>query len=349
MTADIETPLGLSSVASQQLVPALARRLAIVAAAFAIVGVVLLLFGINPLRVYLEIVNGSFGSLNGVAETLLYATPILLTALTAIFSFRCGMWNVGGEGQLYLGAIATTGIGFNTLNMPGPVLVPLMAAGAFAAGAFWGLIPGFLRVRFGANEVIVTIMMNFLALFLATYLIGGPWTSGLTPVSRPISPVAHLPILIVGTRLHANLVIALVAAAVTFLIFRSTVLGYEIRAIGQNPRAARVAGIRVERIVLLSFLVAGGIAGLAGFGQVAGIHHGLPDGLSPGFGYTGIAVAILAGLNPGWALIAAIFIASLNVGADAMQRAIGVPVALVWVIEGLILLCLVASGALRAR
>jgi ABC-type uncharacterized transport system permease subunit len=192
-------------------------------------------------------------------------------------------------------------------------------------------------------------MMNFLAVFLATYLISGPWASGVTPISQPISPAAYLPILIAGTRLHANLLVAVVAAVATSFIIQSTMVGYEIRAVGQNSRAARVAGIRVERVVLLSFLLAGGVAGLAGFGQVAGIHHGLPAGLSPGFGFTGIAVALLAGLNPGWAILAAIFLAGLNVGADAMQRATGLPVALVWVIEGFILLTLVASGALKRQ
>jgi len=349
VTTEVGSPPALPVSAWRRLAPTPAGRLAIIAAAFTTVGVGLALFGVNPLPVYAEMVKGAFGSMNGIAETLLYATPILLTALTAIFSFRCGMWNVGGEGQLYLGAIATTGLGFNGLNLPGPILLPVMVVGAFAAGAAWGLIPGFLRVRLGANEVIVTIMMNFLAVFLATYLISGPWASGVTPITQPISPAAHLPILIVGTRLHANLIIALVAAAATFFIFQNTILGYEIRAVGQNPRAARVAGIRVERVVLLSFLFAGGVAGLAGFGQVAGIHHGLPDGLSPGFGYTGIAVALLAGLNPAWAILSAIFLAALNVGADSMQRAIGVPVALIWVIEGFILLSLLASGAMRRQ
>jgi ABC-type uncharacterized transport system permease subunit len=319
----------------------------IIVAAFVVAGVFLLPFGINPLSVYKEIIAGSFGSLNGLSETLLFMTPILLTALATIISFRCGMWNVGGDGQLYLGAIATVGLGFNYFGLPSFLLLPFLAAGAFVAGGAWAAVPAFLRIYFNANEIIVTIMMNFLALILAAYLISGPWASGMEPVSAPIAPGGFLPILIPGTRLHANFLLALAAvASVAFLLDR-TVLGYRIRVVGQNARAARVAGIPVERVVFLSFALSGGVAGLAGFGEVAGIHHKLPDGLSPGYGFTGIAVALLANLNPVWSVISALFLAALNIGADAMQRRAGVPVSFVWVIEGFILLALLASGALK--
>jgi ABC-type uncharacterized transport system permease subunit len=331
----------------QFLEPYLRSRLGIIIMAFVVVGLVLLAFGADPLRIYAEMFKGAFGSLNGVAETLVYATPILLTGLAAIVCFRCGMWNVGAEGQLYLGAIAAVGLGFNRMGLPGPILLPVMALGAIAAGAAWAAVPGFLRTRFDANEVIVTIMMNFIAMILATYLIGGPWASGATPVTKPIAEVGYLPILLPGTRLHVNLLFALAVAAVLSLMLNRTALGYEIRAVGLNARAARVAGIRVDRVIIASFLISGGVAGIAGFNEVAGIHHNLPDHVSPGFGFTGIAVALLANLNPAWAVASALFIAALNVGADAMQRAMGVPVALVWVIEGFILLALLASGALR--
>ncbi len=224
-----------------------------------------------------------------------------------------------------------------------------MAIAAFLAGALWGMVPGFLKIRFGANEVIVTIMMNFLAVIFATYLISGPWASGVNPVTKPIVPQAYLPILITGTRLHGNLIVAVVAALFVYWLLNYSIFGYQVRAIGHNLRAARVAGIPVEKISLLSFVLAGGVAGLAGLGEVAGIHHNLPDQLSPGFGYTGIAVALLANLNPLGAIVSALFLAALNVGANAMQRAIGVPVALVWVIQGFILLSLLASGMAKRR
>jgi general nucleoside transport system permease protein len=327
--------------------PILRSRVGVVAASFVVVGVLMLAFGANPLRIYAEMSKGAFGSVNAVAETLIYTTPILLTGLAAIVCFRCGMWNIGAEGQLYLGAIAAVGLGFNKLGLPDPMVLPAMVIGAATAGALWAAVPAILKVRFGANEVIVTIMMNFIALILATWLISGPWASGSTPVTKPIVEAGHLPILIPETRLHVNLIGALAVAAILWVVLNRTVLGYEIRAIGFNPRAARVAGMPVERVIVVSFLISGAVAGLAGFNEVAGIHHNLPDHISPGFGFTGIAVALLANLDPAWAVISAIFIGALNVGADSMQRATGVPVALVWVIEGLILLTLLASGALR--
>jgi general nucleoside transport system permease protein len=321
--------------------------LGIIFAAFIVAGALLVPFGINPISVYSEIIVGSFGSLNGISETLLFMTPILLTALATIVSFRCGMWNVGGDGQLYLGAIATVGLGFNYWSLPSFVLLPVMAAGAFVAGGAWASVPAFLRIYFNANEIIVTIMMNFLALILAAFLISGPWASGVEPVSASIVPQAYLPIILPGTRLHANFLLALAAVGVVAFVLDRTVLGYRIRVVGQNPRAARVAGMPVERVIFLSFVFSGGIAGLAGFGEIAGIHHKLPDGLSPGYGFTGIAVALLASLNPLGSVVSALFLAALNIGADAMQRSAGVPVSFVWVIEGFILLSLLASGALR--
>jgi simple sugar transport system permease protein len=320
---------------------------AIVAGAFAFAGIVLLFFGLNPLTVYGVMLIGAFGSLNSLAETLLYATPILLTALTTILSFRCGVWNVGGDGQLYLGAIATVGIGFNAFNLPGFLLLPLLAACAFVAGGAWAALPAFLRIRFNANEIIVTIMMNFLALILAAYLITGPWASGVGPVSASIAPEGYLPILIPGTRLHANLLVAAAAVIAVAFLLQRTVLGYRIRVVGQNPRAARVAGIPVRGVIFTSFVLSGGVAGLAGFGEIAGIHHKLTDGLSPGYGFTGIAVALLANLSPLWSCVSSIFLAALSTGAEAMQRRVGVPVSFVWVIEGFILLSFLASGALR--
>ena len=158
---------------------------AIIAAAFVVAGVFLLPFGINPLSVYGEIVAGSFGSLNGLSETLLFMTPILLTGVATIISFRCGMWNVGADGQLYLGAIATVGVGFNSLELPSFVLLPVMALAAFVGGGAWAAVPAFLRIYFNANEIIVTIMMNFLALILAAFLISGPWASGVERSRHP--------------------------------------------------------------------------------------------------------------------------------------------------------------------
>ena len=315
----------------------------------ALCAVLLAVTGVNPLRAYLEIVRGAFGSPNAIAECLVYATPITLTALSVILCFRCGLWNIGADGQLYIGAIAAVGVGFNTMNLPGALVLPAMLAAGFAAGAAYAAIPAFLRLRFGSSEVIVTIMMNFLAATFAIYLIGGPWASGITPATGPIVSSGVLPIIIPGTRLSAGFIIALLAAAILSRVLSSSVFGFQVRTIGQNINAAKYAGIRVNRTMFLSFAAGGGLAGLAGFGEIAGIYHNLPAGLSPGFGYTGIVVALLAKLNPVRAVVVAFLLGALNVGADSMQRALGVPVSIVAIMEGLLILLILAARLIDRR
>jgi simple sugar transport system permease protein len=229
------------------------------------------------------------------------------------------------------------------------MVLPAMLVAGFAAGAAYGAVPAFLRLRFGASEVIVTIMLNFLAATFSIYLIGGPWASGITPATPPIVSAGFLPVLIPGTRLSANLIVALVTAAIVSCVLSRTVFGYRVRTIGQNVHAARYAGIKVDRVMFLSFAAAGGLAGLAGFGEVAGIYHNLPAGLSPGYGYTGIVVALLARLNPLRAVVVAFLLAALNVGADSMQRALGVPVSIVAIMEGVLILLILATRMLDRR
>lgn len=315
----------------------------------ALCAVLLAVTGVNPLRAYLEIVRGAFGSPNAIAECLVYATPITLTALSVILCFRCGLWNIGADGQLYIGAIAAVGVGFNTMNLPGALVLPAMLAAGFAAGAAYAAIPAFLRLRFGSSEVIVTIMMNFLATTFAIYLIGGPWASGITPATGPIVSSGVLPIVIPGTRLSASFIIAILAAAILSRVLSRSVFGFQVRTIGQNINAAKYAGIRVNRTMFLSFAAGGGLAGLAGFGEIAGIYHNLPAGLSPGFGYTGIVVALLAKLNPVRSVVVAFLLGALNVGADSMQRALGVPVSIVAIMEGLLILLILAARLIDRR
>jgi ABC-type uncharacterized transport system permease subunit len=315
--------------------------------ALALTGLMLIAMGINPLSAYLQILKGAFGSLNAITEDLVYATPIILTALAVILAFRCGLWNLGADGQLYLGAIATVGLGFNTLGLPDPALLPVMGLAAFTAGALWAALPAVLRLKFGASEVIVTIMMNFLAVTVATYLVGGPWASGITPATAPIVPAGYLPILIGGTRLNASFLIAIAAAVILSFVMRRLVFGYRLRTIGKNINAARYAGMPVNKIRFLSFTCAGGLAGLAGFGEVAGIYHNLPNGLSPNFGFTGIVVALLARLNPVWAVVVAVALAALSVGSGGMQRAMGVPVSLVSILEATLILLVLATRLLE--
>ena len=317
-----------------------------ISVAFVMSGILLAFFGVNPLKAYALLFTGAFGTLNNFAETLVQTSPLLLTGLGVAICFQCGVWNVGVEGQLYIGAIATVGLGINFLGLPGYMLIPVCILGAFIAGGLWGLLPGWLKVRFGANEVIVTIMMNYIAIIFATYLISGPWASGFTPVTKSIEPAARLPVLISGTRLHGGFVIGLVMAALLAFLMYRTVLGYQIRAIGNNPDAARYAGVPVGRRMMLTLAIGGGVAGLAGLGEVAGIHGNMPDGISPGFGFIGIVVALLGGLHPLWIILSSLFFSALLVGAESMQRVVGIPVSLVWVLQGLIVICILASRLL---
>ena len=312
-------------------------------------GVALLATGIDPIRAYAEILRGAFGSVDALSEDLVYATPLILAALSVILAFRAGLWNIGAEGQIYIGAIAGVGLGFNHLGLPPALVLPAMALGAFAAAAAWAAVPAVLRLRLGASEVIVTLMMNFLAVTLATYLIGGPWASGITPATAPIVPAGFLPVLVPGTRLNAGLLLALAAAALLAFVLRRTVFGFRLRITGANLHAARFAGMRVDRVRFLSFTGAGGLAGLAGFGEVAGIYHDLPNGLSPGFGYTGIVVALLARLDPLWAVVVAGALGALNVGSGGMQRALGVPASLVAILEAVLILLLLGTRLLERR
>lgn len=337
------SPIGLPA---DDRLRAIGTGFGVVVVALAITGLLLLVSGVNPLLAYWEILRGAFKSVGTIAETFLYAAPVILTALSVILCFRCGLWNIGADGQLYLGAIAAVALGFNQLNLPGPLVLPAMFVAAFVAGGFWAFIPAVLRLWAGASEVIVTIMMNFIAVILATYLIGGPWASGITPATRPIVPAGFLPILIPGTRLHANIVIAIAAAVCLSIILKYTVFGYRVRTVGQNAQAARYAGIPVNRVMLTSFMGGGALAGLAGFGEVAGVYHDLPDSLSPGFGYTGIVVALLSRLNPIWAVVVAYVLAALTVGAGGMQRAIGAPVSLVTIMESVLILIVLATRIL---
>lgn len=327
----------------------LAVTVGLVIATLGLTATLLGLTGIDPIRAFAEIFVGAFGSKDGLAEDLVSATPIILTALSVILCFRCGLWNIGADGQLTFGAIAAVGVGFNSLGVPGPLVLPAMFISAFVAGAAYAAVPALLRLWFGASEVIVTIMMNFLAATFVIYLVGGPWASGITPATGPIVAAGFLPILIPGTRLNAGLLVALAAAITLSFILSRTVYGYQVRTVGQNADAARYAGIKVSRVIFLSFAGAGGIAGLAGFGEVAGIFHNLPAGITPGYGYTGIVVALLARLRPLWAVVIAVLLGSLNVGAGAMQRALGVPVSIVLIMESALILLILATRLLERR
>ncbi|MFO1062126.1 MAG: ABC transporter permease [Dongiaceae bacterium] len=300
---------------------------AAVGVALALCAVLVAASGAPVLPAYGVLVKGALGSWFALSETLTRATPLIFTGLAAAVAFRARLWNIGGEGQLYAGAVAATALGTGLVDAPAWVLIPLLLVAGALAGALLLLGPALLKIRFGVDEVVTTLLLNFVVLLLVGLLLEGPLKDPAAfgwPQGAPIVDAGVLPRLVAGKRLHAGLPIALAMAVLVWFIERRTTLGYAIRAVGLNARAAGFAGIPVGRVVLIVALLSGGLAGLCGVSEVAGLKGNLTRDLSPGFGYSGIVVAMLAGLHPLGVVLAAIFVAGIFVGADAMSRAVHV-------------------------
>ena len=317
------------------------------AAGLVMIGLIFLVSGVSPLFAFNKIFVGSFGSLYGFKETVTKAIPLMLIGTGLALVFKAKFWNIGAEGQLLMGAIFGTWVGLNwEAALPPPLVVPIMFAAGFVGGALWGLIPAILKLRFAINEVISTLMLNYICAELMTLLIVGPWKSP-DKFGFPYTddlPAAAVLSLIPGSRIHtASLILAVTAALVLTLLIYQTRFGYEVRVIGENPEAARYAGIDFTRTTLLIMAISGGMAGLAGVGEVAGIHHYLsyPDTISSGYGFTAIIVAWLAKLNPLYVIFSAIFFAGILVGGDAIQISLGLPSATVAIFNGTLLFFLI--------
>ncbi|MBA5777176.1 ABC transporter permease [Stappia sp. F7233] len=315
--------------------------------ALAIAAIPIWAAGASVFNAYLLMYKGALGSTFAVSELLARATPLILTGLAAAIAFRAKLWNIGAEGQLYAGALAAVAVGSGHLALPPGTLLPLVIIAGAAAGALMMLVPTLLRVRLGADEVVTTLLLNFVILLFVQMMLEGPMKDPLGmgwPQSEPIVDAAVLPKLVERMRVHSGLVVALVLAIAAHIVLKRTVWGFEIRAVGENPAAARHAGIPVTATIVRVGLISGAFAGLAGVGEVAGLKGYLTADLSPGFGYAGIVVAMLAGLSPLGVVLAALFIAGIFVGADSMSRAIGVSNYLADLIVALSLLCVLVSG-----
>ena len=299
-----------------------------VVATFVAASLLVLAAGANPFSVFGLVLKGAAGSQFALVETLTRATPLIFTGLAVAVAFRARLWNIGAEAQLYAGAVITVVLGTGALPLPAPILLPLITISAALAGALLLLGPAVLKVRFGVDEVVTTLLLNFVMLLFVSMLLEGvlkdPMGLG-WPKSPSLIADAKLPRVITGKRLHYGFVLGLASALVVWVVMKKTTLGYEMRAVGHNPEAARFAGMPVNLILIKTALLSGGLAALAGFSEVAGLKGNLTLDLSPGFGYTGIVVAMLAMLNPLGVVVAAIFVAGIFVGADAMSRSAGVP------------------------
>jgi simple sugar transport system permease protein len=294
--------------------------------------------------------SGAFGSWYAfTSATLVRAVPLILIGLGLALAFRGGAFNIGGEGQFYAGAIAATWVGLGVGGLPSPVAVAAVLSGAVLAGALWVAIPVLLRVRFGVLEVISTLLLNFVAEALTSLLVQGPLQEGqrIYPQSDPIAEVARLPVLS-GTRLHAGLLLALVGAVLLHGVFTRTLWGFRLRAVGLGPRAAEIAGrIDSRRMTAVALALSGAIAGLAGGVEVAGVSYALFQNLSPGFGFTAIAVALLGRLHPFGVVVAGLLFGALEAGAGAMQREADVPAVAVYVVEAVVILAVLLAESAR--
>jgi ABC-type uncharacterized transport system permease subunit len=316
-------------------------------AALALAAIPLAFAGAPILESYRLMIRGAFGSTFAFSETLTRTTPLILTGLAAAVTFRARLWNIGGEGQLYAGALAAVAIGSGAIDAPPFIMIPLVLLAGALAGALLMLGPTLLKLKFGADEVVTTLLLNFVMLLFVQMMLEGALQDPMSlgwPQSAPIVDNAALPPLLPRMRVHSGLILGLVAAVAIAILMRRTVWGFEIRAVGENAAAARFAGIPVTATIVRVALISGGLAGLAGVGEVAGLKGYLTQDLSPGFGYAGIVVAMLAGLSPLGVVAAALFIAAVFVGADSMSRGTGVASYIADLVVALSLLCVLVSG-----
>lgn len=321
-----------------------------VAAALVVGAVMLLALNVNPFEAYGAMLTGVAGSVSGFTQALVKATPLLLVGLGITIAFRGGVINIGGEGQLIVGALAATAVALALPEWPGVVLLPMTLAAGIVGGAAWGGVPGALKARLGVNEILSTIMMNQIAIQLANYLLRGPMIDPAEiAAGTQIAQSAQLPEqvwlvrLVPRTLLNAGAIIAVVAAVLVYIFLWRTTVGYRIRAVGLNPDAARFAGIRVPLYQALSLILGGAFAGLAGAVEVLGVQHRMLEGLSGGYGFSGIVAALFGKLHPLGMIPSSILFGGLLVGADKMQRAVQVPSALIGTLLGLIVLFVVSS------
>lgn len=329
--------------------PALTALIPVLSAlgALALAAIPLAAAGAPILEAYRQMVLGVFGSVFAFTEMLTRATPLIFTGLAAAVAFRARLWNIGAEGQLYLGALAAVWVGTGMIDGPAWVMVPVVLAAGALAGGLGMLGPAVLKARFGADEVVTSLLLNFIILIFVQMMLEGPFKDPMGlgwPQSEPIIDAALLPPLLERMRLHAGFLLALAVALVAWVVMAWTVWGLKLRAVGENPAAARHAGIGVTRLMLGVAFTSGALAGLAGVSEVAGLKGYLTADLSPGFGYTGIVVAMLARLSPLGVVAAALFVASVFVGADSMSRAMGVSSFLADLTVSMALICVLLGG-----
>jgi len=326
-----------------------------------IVGAILLLvLKVNPITAYRALIEGAFGSPNAFAETLVKATPLLLVGIGICIAYRGNVINIGGEGQMIVGALLSTWVGLSLPDLPGWLVIVIAMLAGTLAGSIWGGIPGILKAYFNVNEILSTVMMNAIAIQLMNFFLTGPLmdpsqqeVASQIPQTARLGESLRLPRL-VPTRLHLGAAIAVVLAVLVYILLWRTVLGYRIRAVGHNPHASKYAGVKVKRYIVVALLLSGAFAGLAGVFQVYGVNYRMiTDGSTTGFtgsaGFNGIVAALFGQLHPILTIPASILFGALLVGANTMQRVVQVPSALIMALNGLVVVFVVSSEIWRKK
>jgi general nucleoside transport system permease protein len=327
-----------------RLISSIGKPLAALAVALGLVALALAALGANPAATIADLLSGAFGNWLAATDTLVKATPLVFTGLAVSVAFSGALWNIGAEGQLLAGALAATACGIHLASWPRPLAIALVLGAGAAAGWITGALCGWLRARFDVSEVISTIMLNFTTLQILSWAVHGPLMEPTHsyPVSQVLAPAARLHRFLPPSRLNAGMIIALVLAPACYVWLFHSNAGFELRAVGRNPRAASFFGIPVGRVAVLAMGLSGALAGLGGAVQVSAISHRLFERFSPGWGYEAIAVALVARLYPLAVIPSALFFGALDNGAQAIQRAQGVSPVLVQATQGLVIFVLLA-------
>lgn len=346
----LPSPIFLSKIGRQ--LGQLALPVMSILIALGIGAVLMLSIGIDPVVAYAQLWAGIASNKYQIGITLVKATPLLLTGLGLGFAFRCGVFNIGGEGQIYVGALLGTLVGLQNWGLPVVVHLPLTLLAGFLGGGLWGAVPGFLKARFQVNEVITTILLNYIAIFVVSFFTHGPLKEEPGPAAMPhtaeVLDTARLAIVWPGTRLHLGFVLAVAAAVVIWLLMFRTTFGFKARAVGHSLSAARYAGMRVVPIIVLAMVVSGGLAGLAGTVEILGVQRRLRDAFSPGTGYTAIAIALLGQNHPVGIVLAALLLGALQAGVSKMEALAGVPSTIVEIIQAVVIFLVALSVVWRS-
>lgn len=317
-------------------------------ASFAVAGILFLILGFDPISAYGGLISGSMGSLNAWGETLNKAVPVALTGLSYAIAQRCGVVNLGAEGQLYIGALCAILAGTELSGLPPVIHVPLTLLAAFLGGALFGMLPALMKNRFGASELITTIMFNYVALYFVHFMIAGPikdMDSGSNfAQSKLMAESAQLPRILSGTRLHAGVIVVVIALIFYRFFLFNTTRGYEMRVIGLNPTAGQCAGMNKSSNTLLSMLLAGGFAGIGGACELMGVQLRIMENAFNGIGFDGVAVALLGSNTPGGIAASSLLFGALKSGANKMQMKSGAPTATIYMLQGLIIFFVIGKS-----